>query len=198
MNNYLANVLLKFCCILLLASCVHTDRATSNFKLMLNNSVNLNITEINLEGAYHEKNEEGYILQKPIYFFKNGLLFYEFGNVPDSAINDKWMRKYLREKTEWGTYNIIGDTINACIYFKYLGGAASFRLTYFQGIIKDKETITQWHVVEPYPKMEKYLRKDYDFLFTKNTDLYFKPLSMKPFIDSVSEKAWILKYRNKK
>ena len=52
-------------------------------------------------------------------------------------------------------------------------------------------------MIEPYPKMDESFKKQYTFLKLPR-NLYFKPLPFKPFMDSVSEKAWILKYRDKK
>jgi hypothetical protein len=98
----------------------------------------------------------------------------------------------------WGTYEVIGDTINASIYYLYSGSGNFYRQPNFQGIIKNKNTILDWHVVEPYPKMNKSLLRQHSRELKKHQNLYFVPVTIKPFMDSISEKAWVNKYRNKK
>ena len=166
---------------------------------MLANSKNNDTLKLNFEGAYSKaaKTPETFYLERPVYFFKNGLVFLEGEGIgKDSLNNDLGMRKYLKNDPVWGTYEITGDTINVSIRYIYIGGFASYRQTNFQGIIKDKNTIIQWHVTKPYPKLPKYKFKDYLSFFEDTVNLYYKPLSIKSYMDSISEKIWPNKYRN--
>lgn len=195
--------MLRFCCIFLLAliSC-HIDKPTGNFKRILNSSHNIKSQKLNFGGVYHNNSEDNYYLERPIYFFSNGLFYYDNGSVTDSAGLagiSVWIDKYLQQKKAgWGAYEIIGDTIKGSVYYNFSTPVVNYRLANFEGIIKNKDTILQWHLVEPYPKLKKYPREEFDFLFKDQKDFYFKPLPIKQTMDSISKKAWILKYRDKK
>ena len=186
---------------LFLSSCSAIWESGIPYKTMLTNLKSGSVAKLNLEGAYsiHRLAHENFYLEKPFFFFKNGLVYHEYGNAVDSLDFDSGILEYLKEKKTWGTYEIIDDTINVCINFEYYyGGYAIYRQTNFQGIIKDKNTIRKWHVINPYPKIKEITFKEYLPLFVDTVNLYFKPLSIKSFMDSVSEKAWINKYRDYK
>lgn len=119
---------------------------------------------------------------------------------PYESHEEVWVRRYLQEARilGWGAYEIKGDTIKASIYYNFSNPVTNNRIANFQGIIRNKDTILQWRLIAPYPKLRKNPRREFDFLFKMNRDLYFKSLPTKPFMDSVSEKAWILKYRDNK
>jgi hypothetical protein len=182
---------------ILLASCITTEKPNDSFKRILNEPKTLSAANLNFEGAYNNNfNTEDY-LQSPLYFFKNGLIYYQEGITLDSSKNEIWLRKYLADEKSWGTYEVKGDTINACIFAPYHDYTTHYLQTYYQGIIKNKETITQWHIVEPYPKLSKPLSSDYLFPDYERRSLYFKAIPIKPFMDSIAEKAWVNKYRKK-
>lgn len=169
---------------------------------MLANSKIIDTAKINLDGAYTIVSETKgkFYLQNPVYFFKNGLVFLEDQRTHlDSLPNDEWMRKYFKKYAIiWGTYEIVGDTINACIRYAYNPNFLSYRKTNYQGIIKNKSNIMGWHVTKPYPKLPKYKLKDNLSIFEDTLNLYFKPLSIKSYMDTVSEKAWPNKYGHKR
>lgn len=198
MNTFYANVLVRFCCVLFLVSCI-TAKPNDNFKRILNNSESRTIPKLNFEGVYYNNVVMSSLLEANFFFFKNGLIYSDnITSVSHSTEAEKWFRRYLSGKEDWGTYEIIGDTINACIYYWYLAdGHGIMKQTNFRGNIKNRDTILNWHMIEPYPKMDESFKKQYTFLKLPR-NLYFKPLPFKPFMDSVSEKAWILKYRDKK
>jgi hypothetical protein len=155
--------MLRFYCILSLAltSC-HTDKPTASFKKILNSSNNNIISKLNFEGAYSDDN---YSLGRPVYFFRNGLIFYDGISGSNISEYEEWLQKYLVQKTTWGTYEIKGDTIKASIYYNFATPIVNDRIANFEGIIKNTDTILQWHLVEPYPKLRKYPREVFGFLF---------------------------------
>lgn len=185
-------ILIKFSCVLFLVSCFNY-KPTSNFKRILNDSQSKASGKLNFEGAYLNDTDTNYLAREAIYFFKNGLLFYHPG-----LANEEWCRKYLYQMPNWGTYEIMGDTINICVYYYYLQSHGTFRQTNFSGVIKNRDTILNWHIIEPYPKMPERFKFTEKYAFLRQPkNLYFTPVTFKPFMDSVSEKARILKYRDK-
>ena len=120
MNTFYANVLVRFCCVLFLVSCI-TAKPNDNFKRILNNSESRTIPKLNFEGVYYNNVVMSSLLEANFFFFKNGLIYSDnITSVSHSTEAEKWFRRYLSGKEDWGTYEIIGDTINACIYYWYL------------------------------------------------------------------------------
>ena len=89
------------------------------------------------------------------------------------------------------TYEIKNDTINAIIISNYSNANSmlfsNFRPVHFRGITKDKNTVIDWHPLNPFLKAKNPLD-------SQPVVLVFRPLIEKQFIDS--NKAWINKYRN--
>jgi hypothetical protein len=190
---------LKICLVFLFSSCITTEKPNDSFKRILNESKILSASSLNFNGAYESNINTKNYLENPIYFFKNGLMYFQEGSTSDSSKNEIWLRKYLRDEKTWGTYEVKSDTINACLYIPYYDNAnyIHYLQTNFQGIIKNKETIVQWHIMKPYPKFNKKLSNMYRFPDYESPNLYFKSIPIKPFMDSVAEKAWVNKYRKK-
>lgn len=182
------------CFAILLASCVYTEKTSDSLKEMINQK-HSTLERINFEGSFTPISK--YFLETPTTFFKNGLVYYDFADASDSVGYNTWVKKYFAiQKGGWGTYSIVDDTIKAIVYVPYYDAFAHYIQTNFQGIIKDKNTILNWHVVKPYPKLKKNLFEGFQYLLNRHYDLYLKRLSIRPVMDSIAEKAWINKYRN--
>ncbi len=80
-----------------------------------------------------------------------------------------------------GRYIIKNDTIFAktIIILKGAGGTQNLHEAYFQGIVKNKNTITNWKMVRPYPNANlrwnydnfKHLTKPHTFYFIESHEL---------------------------
>ena len=146
-------------------------------------------------------------LDRPVIFFKNNMVLFLYGIIRDSIefknelIPLTKKNIYLYNLGTWGTYNCINDTIKAIIYMDYydspLNGRRKKILSYFEGIIKNKDTILQWHLVKPYPSVaENYDMNKIDFEdLKKGRNLYFKNATSIAMINP--EKAWINKFKIK-
>jgi hypothetical protein len=197
MNNLKGS--LKICILFFISSCGATEKANDTFKRILNSPQSSSSQNLNFDGGFCFNSEKQYFLTNTMYFFKNGLIYNQEFSVRDSSIHEKWIRKYLSKEKTWGTYEIKKDTINASIYEAYYDYRAHYIQTCYQGIIKNKDTILQWHMVAPYPKLTKTkaLSENYHIPNYGRYNLYFKQLAIKTFMDSISEKAWVNKYRDK-
>ena len=192
------NSILKFLIIFFIISCGTIKEPDSIFIGKIERFKNGDLSKLNFEGAYHFNIEPRYQLDHPIYFFKNGLVYYDGISTKDIAFYESWMRKNSFPNKTWGVYEIVGDTLKVSVYSVYYDNTAHYLQTNFQGIIKNRDIILDWRVIEPYPKLNKVLTKSYDSLFKWHNNLYFKPLAIKSFMDSASEKAWVNKYRKDK
>ena len=196
-------------------SCLATEKASDSFLLMLS-SKKLIDNRLNFEGGYQNINKENYNLptdykngiptryveipytDNALFFFENGLICYNRGLSLDSVGFRSWMLEFGEEKgtlDNWGTYEIKGDTINAIIYISYRAKSRikSVQLlqSNFQGIIKNSDTIMQWHLVPPFQKTAEEFHMNKGFLAYLKTpkDLYFKSIPIKSLVDP--SKAWI-------
>jgi hypothetical protein len=93
----------KFCCILLLIlASFHIDKPTGNFKRILNSANNIEKSKLNFEGAYQDDSDSSYYLRHPVYFFRNGLIYFDNMSSLKQSHEEGWMRKYLQEAKNWG------------------------------------------------------------------------------------------------
>ena len=141
-------------------------------------------------------------LEQPLYFFENNFLYYEDRTTTLEKAN--FWPKTLTTKKDfvyrlggWGAYKINRDTINAIVYIDFLksySGTHDILPCIFQGVFKNADTISNWHIVEPFPSLKK-IRGNEGILekLQKPIDLYFKIVPEKSFIDT--NKAWINKIR---
>jgi len=200
-------------------SCIHTEKVNNDFLSMLKKPATGLVDKVNLQGGYHTIRKEHlhfptayengkptiYIdtpyLDNPIFFFQNGLILYHDAIALDSNEFKSWQIKNGAEKwslNKWGVYTISHDTISAIIYISFFGRSFSrnkLLQCYFQGIIKNRNAIQQWHMIAPYPEDAREFdmnREVFEYL-TGPKDLDFKPAPAKLLIDS--NKAWILQYK---
>jgi len=179
-------------------------RIINDFKTLINESKKLD-TQILFNGYYNEEEEvlgslHHFAVNKyntlPIFFFKNGLICYDYFVAYDSSDlrKDLFSPRILKKKQwlmNWGTYKIEGNQIKAIIILMYWDAFIwEPEATYFAGTIQDQNTIINWHPVPPYPKIKHGGGK----LRMINTTLKFKLFEYKKLIDS--NKAWVNKYRD--
>ncbi|MDP4264166.1 MAG: hypothetical protein Q8941_16680 [Bacteroidota bacterium] len=182
------------------------------------------ISTINFSGFYHHIRDSNYHLgtdyknglptryidtpyaDKPILFFSNGLVAYSYRLYFDSIgfVNNQ-IKFGTQEKSyinDWGVYQIEKDTIRAEIYLVF-GMGLNFHgrfqrlICNFQGILKNRDTILNWHLVPPFPQNPTYAIDGtlFDNL-KKPKDLFFKRAPISELISP--ENAWINKLRYKK
>ncbi len=73
-----------------------------------------------------------------------------------------------------GRYVLSSDTLFAKLPITLYGGGMRQQIyeAYFQGTLKNRDTIVDWHMIPPYPKANRRLNDDFDFLKTPHM-LYF-------------------------
>ncbi len=144
-------------------------------------------------------------LDQPVFFTKNGVILSRLNLtiVEESDFEIDSLRDNYKYNSEgWGIYSVKDDTIKAIIYVNFTGGGAYARNQFFecnyQGVLKNKDTLLHWQLIEPYPEIDKVIPGNLEYLnFLKNpVDLHLKNVEVKKFIDP--NKAWINKYRVQK
>jgi hypothetical protein len=141
-------------------------------------------------------------LDHPVFFFEDGKVAYYDALSLDSTGFRQWQQQYntvQRSLNCWGVYEVRNDTILAIIYLNYTGmwfKRKQTRLSYFQGVIKNTDTIQGWRMVPPYPEFaQKYeMNKKFFEDLTTPKDLYFKSVPAKTIIDP--SKAWVNKFKS--
>jgi hypothetical protein len=83
-------------------------------------------------------------------------------------------RKYPFSANDVGDYVVHDDTIWAKIPVDLYGrgGLMTTYEVYFQGGLKNRDTIVNWHMIPPYPKVRKMEKENFKFLLKPNM-LYF-------------------------
>ena len=205
-------------------SCSYTQKASRDFLETLN-TTKQSVNKLNFDGYYsNEKGIDHYLKEYengkevrfklgryfkfPLIFFSNGFVKIEQYDKsfiePIFYTNTKISESYYKEFPvgNWGTYKIIGDTLEAIIYLNYMG--KSFRRnqlleTHFKGVLKNNDTIFQWKMIPPMPKIDtafEYVNKDSVRYLITPKDLFFTSIPETKSIDP--NKAWINKYYLKK
>lgn len=196
--------------------CIHTEKASSKFNLLLNSHPNT--SNIKMDGAYHHISEDSYhfptdykngsptryidspYLDQPIFFFENGILLYEYRTstleAKDMSLSSKEGQKNFYTQKGWGVYSINHDTINAIIYVSFLTGwlyqgVAENLQCNFQGYIKNGNTINNLRLVPPIPNFNKRYEGNNKLikLLQEGIDMYHKEVPEKKNMDP--NKAWI-------
>jgi hypothetical protein len=211
---------------IILNSCrtgVYTQAPSYEFSTIINDSSGTENGKLNFNGAYHFIEESNYnqgtdyengkptrvvavpYLDKPVFFLKNNLMFFDNTLSLDSSVFFTGERMYGTDEkhysNNWGTYKIENNVITAIFYYPYVGGNLVGKgytqrlLTYFQGNIKNRDTITDWHMIPPYPNISSKANQ-YEFnSFMTPRELYFKKVPIDKLINPDS--AWINKFKNK-
>ena len=98
----------------------------------------------------------------------------------------------------WGTFELTNDSIKAIIYCQFSRKAVETKCylpCYFSGIIKDDETIIDWHMVQPYPKIILETNINRFGSFIKPSILKFKVAGGKTKFNIDSNAVWVNQYR---
>ncbi|HRP91207.1 MAG TPA: hypothetical protein PKX92_14360 [Edaphocola sp.] len=85
------------------------------------------------------------------------------------------LKSYENRNGICGKYTIEGNVIFATdipITLVAWGGRMKIYYANFEGIIKNSDTILNWHMIPPYPKANKRLNDNFKFEITPKT-LYF-------------------------
>ncbi len=200
---------------------VYTQAPGYEFTSVLNDSAFKYKDELNFEGGYHFISSSSYnhgtdykngnptrfveipYLDQPVFFFRNNLMCFDYSLTLDSSIFFKNMQDYGTQESayinSWGTYTIKNKIITAIFYYPYTGGNIIGKgitqrlLTYFQGYLKNRDTIIGWHMIPPYPNIRVAPNQGEFDSFIEPRDLYFKKVPIDKLIDP--RKAWINKYK---
>ncbi|MBL7703318.1 MAG: hypothetical protein JNM14_13795 [Ferruginibacter sp.] len=200
--SYLIGLFILF---IMIFSCSQTGKISKEFIAELNKPVNVLTDKLRFDGVYHKANNptaKDKYLYGAVIFFNNGMA-YSSGSFQSLEEFQQWHQKYGDDKKSlqlWGVYNIISDTIKAIILEPYpagLIGAGKWYECHYNGIIKNKDSILQWHLVPPYPAVN--LKAGENEWLIKHAqqpvDLYFKNVPVDKIIDP--NNAWINKFRIK-
>ena len=123
-------------------------------------------------------------------------MFCNLGIVDTDSANFKSITEKILLKNcygiSWGKFSIENNLIK--VNFCYQFFARGLRMKYFdanfEGVIRDENTITNWRMVAPYPKVNNELNKNFEELKISKT-LKFVPEEGITLIHS--DKAWINK-----
>ena len=133
----------------------------------------------------------------PIFFFANGLFIGYNGSTSDSKFLVQDVQNSVLTKRhhilDVAAFEVRNDTIKATGSFVMSTSGNTIRhfIAHFRGILKSPDTIVNWRMVPPYPKISWRLN-DLDYL-KKPRMLVFKSLAGKTQIDSNA--IWINKFK---
>lgn len=120
---------------------------------------------------------EHYLIYYPIVFLNDTLGQWE--NYLAYVNYDPLTIEYYHQKgwyfeSKVGSYIVFDDTISAKLPITLYGGGKRPMTyeAYFQGFLLNRDTITGWKMIPPYPKANKRLNDDFSFLKTPHM-LYF-------------------------
>jgi hypothetical protein len=141
-------------------------------------------------------------IERPVFFFNDGILgiLNASGDtsILKAAINFPLIYNRKRNRYfNWGTYEIRDDTIYAIAFVTYGDYGIGMRITYFSGIIQDKNTIVNWREIPPYHQDPHRASSVHDIFEINKTrlpqTLEFVSYPDKNRIDS--SRAWINGYK---
>jgi hypothetical protein len=186
---------------MIFSSCgIYKEKPNKKLISLLKNQHQKSGNRMKFDGVYHKVEDpssyvdDTHLIGKPILFFENGLMTYDFKTNLDSVWYIKFMTSNYSYNANWGVYEILGDTIRSTIYCTLMGNA--FHRTQllqcnFEGVIKNQDTILGWRMITPYPKK----LNEHEFrMLTTPRDLYFKSVPIKQLINP--EMAWINEFKN--
>ncbi len=195
-----------FMILVLLSSCVYTEKASILFRQTLNKNKPYISEKIKFEGCYVEVTQAKIpenCLARPLIFYENGIIAQSDSEVfYKSSLKHKFAAHRTFGSFFWGTYDIENDTIKAIIYQNYYGMGfmrTQFRQVQYIGVVKSKNTIKNWHRVPS--EIDSRINKDImdngrilkEQETLKNLTFHEMPTELLPNVDS----AWVNKYKYK-
>lgn len=174
---------------ILLFATIALFKCTSVYKVHEINGIDINAIKgdtnfpLRIDGLYSlydttmmecgEKVKDHYIIYSPLIFINqnNAIWDNNLGYLDNKALSLNNYEEYPRFENNVGVFKIRNDTIIAKLPINlYGGGMRQLKYeAYFQGVIKNKNTIVDWHIIPPYPKANKRLNDDFQFLKTPHT-----------------------------
>jgi hypothetical protein len=135
------------------------------------------------------------VFTNPAIFFENGIIdAHTGGNVNYQWLVDGYTRRLGKPFMRFGAFEMLGDTINA-YFFTALSKRADvldWYAVHFNGILKDRNTIVNWHMVPPFPAQPFLPGGKLEFP-TAPATLVFKPHPVQHLLDMHS--LWLEQYR---
>ena len=134
----------------------------------------------------------------PIRFFENRYFASSSGSYDDEDFQKHFKKESYKKnafKNE-GMYYVQSDSIYMTGKFKFYwtGKIPKFYIAHFRGYIKNKDTITDWKMIPPYPNID--FEANYYLLNRNQPAMYtFKPLKFDSVIDP--NKLWIIEEQKK-
>lgn len=195
--------------ILFISSCglftIYINNPTTSFQKIMNEKENYS-NFLRFDGYYSLEsfNKDTGITKEPIFFYNNNLLYFYFRSIfyekPDIDFLKKTQLISTPSKFYWGSYYIINDTILKCkifcLYSNKRANCSQFIECNYSGIIRNKERIIDWHLIEPYPNINYWGDKKIIENEKKCRNLIFNYFKEKSKIDSTS--SWLINKVNEK
>lgn len=124
----------------------------------------------------------------------NNVMLCNLGISDTDSTNFEYLTKRILLKNfygvSWGKFTVDRNIIKAhfCYQFFATGLQLKYFDAYFEGVIRDEATITDWRMVKPYPNINKRLNDNYEDL---KSGKILKFVSQKGVKAINSDKAWI-------
>ena len=153
--------------IILFQSCKSNYQTPNNIGQLALEISAIDTNKIRFDGIYNvydtsllysgEKANEAYVTINDVVFTKNGFVHRGSGVTTDSIhfTKESWLRSCLKFNYLWGNYITVGDSIYAYTQLEMFirGGRLKPFYANFSGYIKNRDTILNWRMVRPYPKV---------------------------------------------
>lgn len=170
----------------------HANKNTPLEKVVFENGY---FIDSQLSGQYQGSSDINFLKTGTLIFFNDGNVMYcNLGIKDTDSLNFINITKRIIIKDfygiSWGEYNIENDVIKVEFWFQFFtrGLRLKYYKTYFEGIIADTNTITNWKMVSPYPKVNKRLNENFETL-KAGKYLKFLPSQGTRLIEA--KEAWI-------
>jgi hypothetical protein len=152
-----------------------------------------------VKDSFSRYGEEGPYLYGAIFFFDNGAVHYA-GSSSTLDNLKAWHQKYDTKDTRlnWGVYQMASDTLKVIIFKPYPGGLLGGQKLYashYTGIVKNRDSILQWHLTPPYPAVNLKAGEN-QYLIEKEkkpVNLYFKSVPVETIMNP--HKTWMDKHQ---
>lgn len=129
-----------------------------------------------------------------IFFNDNNVMLCNLGISDTDSTNFEYITQRILLKNfygiSWGKFKIENNLIKVHFYYQFFvcGLKMKYFETYFEGIIRDENTIVNWRMVAPYPNVNKRLNENFEYL---KMSKILKFVSQKGVKSIHSDKAWI-------